>query len=118
MNEENVHNIDPIKYPMDGNNLNTYINNIKENGPINNHYEIPINQLNNYNQEQTQEDSTIQNNTISDNPLIPAERGYYEEDEEESFSEEVKKKQIYFLMKKMFQPLNYIVIYQNHLKYF
>ena len=92
MNEENVHNIDPIKYPMDGNNLNTYINNIKENGPINNHYEIPINQFNNYNQEQTQEDSTIQNNTISDNPLIPAERGYYEEDEEESFSEEVKKK--------------------------
>ena len=58
---------------------------------INTNFENPIANTINYAPEETQDYSGAQANTISDKPLIPEERGYYDEDEE-SFSEEIKKK--------------------------
>ena len=67
------------------------INNKFNPNQINTNFENSIANPNNYAPEETQDYSGVPANTISDKPLIPEEKGYYDEDEL-SFSEEVKKK--------------------------
>ena len=81
---------------------NQFFNNKNNiNGFNPNHFEVPVG--NNYNPEQTMDYTQKEDLTITDKPLLPENKGYYDEDEE-SFSEEVKKKSNLLFGEKQVSP--------------